>query len=454
MVAFNLDCGALNYETEIGDRKVLPNYIRLTRPVPSSERVPWYKNTFPTYAGIFLWVGFYLALARPTVGEAGIGICLGALFLAGLLCFGLYYYVPAMLGMQTGRPLYVVGTSTFGAKGGYLVPGLLMGFLQLGWVGAIASVASEFIMEGLHITSRGTFSIIVLVWIYSLAWVAIKGIEYVGRVAKFLNWVPLVMIVIVFWVNRVGIKHYTVVHSDPWGGFLNTITIVIGFFATAGAAGADFGMNNRNGRDIVLAGILGIVGAVLVAGGLPILSVAGSIGRHAANTYSYSGAIASVGALAPVMFFLFAAASLVPTCFSTFVASNSFSTMFPKVPRGLVTLMGVTVSALLAISGLANNLVGFFSIVGASFGPICGAMCADYILAGMRWAGPRQGINWAGYIAWGAGFLVGILDHIPGLPVIWIKADRPAPLISFVVGFLIYFALSKTQLQSPVVAEE
>jgi len=432
---------------------VIPNYIRLTRPIPSVQRVPWYKNTFPTYAGIFLWVGFYLKLAGPTIGEASIGVCMGALLVAGLLCFGLYYYVPAMLGMQTGRPLYVIGTSTFGTKGGYLMPGLLMGFLQLGWVGAIASVATDFIMKGLHLSSRIAFSVIVSLWIYSLAWVAIRGIEHVARVAKFLNWVPLVMIVIVFWVNRVGIDQYTVVRSDPWGGFLNMVTIVIGFFATAGAAGADFGMNNRNGRDIVLAGMFGIVGAVLIAGGLPILSVAGSIGRHAANTYSYSGAIASVGALAPVMFFLFAAASLVPTCFSTFIASNSFSTMFPRIPRSISTLVGVTVSALLAISGLANNLVGFFSIVGASFGPICGAMCADYVLAGGRWSGPREGINWAGYVAWGVGFLVGIADHIPGLPPTWVNADRPAPLISFVVGFFLYLALSKTRLQSPIVAE-
>jgi cytosine permease len=88
---------------------LIPNYIRLTRPIPSVQRVPWYKNTFPTYAGIFLWVGFYLPLAGPTLGEASVGICMGALLVAGLLCFGLYYYVPAMLGMQTGRPLYVIG---------------------------------------------------------------------------------------------------------------------------------------------------------------------------------------------------------------------------------------------------------------------------------------------------------------------------------------------------------
>ena len=70
----------------------------------TSSRVPWYKSTFPTYAGIFLWVGFYLKIAEPTIGYADISVCLWGLLVAGLLCFGLYYYVPAMLGMQTGHP--------------------------------------------------------------------------------------------------------------------------------------------------------------------------------------------------------------------------------------------------------------------------------------------------------------------------------------------------------------
>ncbi len=405
--------------------------------------MPWYKNTFPTYAGIFLWVGFYLKLAAPTLGYASVGVCLWGLLVAGLLCFGLYYYVPAMLGMKTGHPLYVVGSSTFGATGGYLMPGLLMGALQLGWVAVVASVAAGFILKGLHQTSKGLFTVIVVVWIYSLAWVAIKGIRYVGQVAKFLNWVPLIMIVIVFWANKDGVSRYTVPHRESLAGFLSVLTIVIGYFATAGAAGADFGMNNRNTKDIILGGIFGIVLGVLIAGGLPILSVAGYIGRGAGQpSYDYAATIASVGALAPAMFFLFAAASLVSTCFSSFIASNSFSTMLPKVPRSVSTYTGVTLSAILAITGVAGNLVGFFVIVGASFGPICGAMAADYLLAGRRWSGPRQGINWAGYVAWAIGFLIGIPDHIPGIPAAWVKADNPSVLYSFVAGFLVYLLLA------------
>jgi cytosine permease len=429
-----------------------PGYIRSASPVPVSERAPWYKNTFPTYFGIFLWVGFYLQLAGPTIGNASVFACLWALLLAGFLCFAFYYYVPAMLGMQTGYSLYVVGASTFGTTGGYLMPGLLMGALQIGWVAVIGSVAGAFIMKGLGKSYSGLFAVVVLVWIYSLGWIAVKGIHHVGKAAKYVSWVPLVMMLIVFWANKGGISHYTVPQHYTLAGVFNVITIVIGYFATAGAAGADFGMTNRNSADIRLGGILGIVFGILLAGGLAILSVAGYIGRAAGPVnYDYSAAILSVGALAPIMFFLFAAASVIPTCFSSFIASNSFSTMLPGIPRAISTFAALTVSAILAATGLASNLVGFFSIVGASFGPICGAMAGDYLLSGRRWSGPRRGINWAGYCAWALGFLVGIPDHIPGLPASLVKADDPAVLYSFGVGFVVYMVLAVAGLRPPVV---
>ncbi len=429
----------------------LPQYLSRAVPAPLDSRVPWYKSTFPTYAGIFLWIGFYLRLAGPTLGSANVGVCLAGLLIAGLLCFGLYYYVPAMLGMQTGQPLYIVATSTFGARGGYLIPGLLMGFLQIGWVAVNAFISATFIMNGLGKPTRSLFILIVVLWVYSLGWIAVLGIHYVARVAKFLNWVPLAMILIVAWANRSGIAHYTVPQRHHVMGFLNVLTIVIGFFATAGAAGADFGMHNRNRRDIVLGGAFGIVGGVVIAGGLAILAVAGYIGRGAGSSYDYSAAITSVGALGPVMFFLFAAACLVPTCFSSFIASNSFNTMLPRIPRSVSTFAALTVSVILASTGVANNLVGFFTIVGASFGPICGAMMADYFLAGRKWRGPQPGVNWAGYIAWLLGFAAGIPDHLPGIPAAWVKADNPAVLYSFAVGFFAYLILARLGMRRPLV---
>ena len=121
---------------------MLPDYLSKASPNPASNRAPWYANTAPTYAGIFLWVAFYKQIAEGTLTQASLKICLAALVLAGIFCYGLFYRVPATLGMKTGYPLYVVGSSTFGTKGGYLMPGLLMGLLQIGWFAVATFVAS------------------------------------------------------------------------------------------------------------------------------------------------------------------------------------------------------------------------------------------------------------------------------------------------------------------------
>ncbi len=162
---------------------MLPDYITKTTPNPSTNRAPWYTNTAPTYAGIFLWVVFYMNLADGTINRAGLGLCLLALLVAGVLCYKLYYYVPAMLGMKTGYPLYVVGSSTFGTTGGFLMPGLLMGLLQVGWFSVGTFVATKFILAGIGSKDGpGTmsFAIVAILWGYIMAFIGVKGIRLCG----------------------------------------------------------------------------------------------------------------------------------------------------------------------------------------------------------------------------------------------------------------------------------
>ena len=70
--------------------------------------------------------------------------------------------------------------------------------------------------------------------------------------------------------------------------------------------------------------------------------------------------------------------------------------------------------------------------------------------SGGKWSGPRAGFNPAGWIAWAAGFLVGILPILkaklmPSLP------DVPAaPVAAFVVGTVVYFICAKAGLLSAV----
>ena len=397
----------------------LPDYIAKTPTNPASNRAPWYANTAPSYAGVFLWIGFYQSIAQGTVSRGGPLLCLAALAVAGLLSYGLYYYVPAMLGMRTGYPLYVVGSSTFGTVGGYLMPGLLMGLLQIGWFAVSTYLSTTFILSGLKMDAKpGTLQF----GIVAVLWGTHHGIRRRQRHPVCRQSIALSQPDSVpDDPDRIpqNIRRTLEIHSARSAAgvkaFGTLIAIVIGFFATAGAAGTDFGMNSRNASDVKLGGLVGIALPILYAGGLPLLAAAGAKGLDPSlSSWDYGAVIGSIGGvLSSATFFLFALASIAPACFCAFIAGNSFSTMIPGVPRMSSTMAGVAVAILLAITGVAANLVPFFQIVGASFGPICGAMAADYLLSGRKWAGPRQGINWAGYGAWALGFLVGIIPFLP-----------------------------------------
>jgi cytosine permease len=435
---------------------MLPEYLAKAAPNPQSNRAPWHKNTAPTYAGIFLWIAFYNEIAGGTLAHAGLGLCLAALVVAGILCYALYYLVPGMLGMKTGYPLYVVGSSTFGTAGGYIMPGLLMGLLQVGWFAVGTFYSTKFILTALGMDAQPLtipFIIAGVIWGYTMGYIGAKGIQYVARVSIYLNFIPLLMLIIVLFQTAGGIGQYTPPAADDYMAFTTMIAIVIGFFATAGAAGADFGMNSRDAGDVKTGGIVGIAVAAIVAAGLPLLSVAGAQGMHLPGLagFNYDDVIKAIGGpIATAMFLLFTIASIPPACFCSFIVGNSFNTMIPSVPRVASTMVGVTVGVILAVTGVAGKAVSFFGIVGASFGPICGAMAADYLLSGKRWAGPRQGINWAGYLAWALGFIVGILPKLP-IPPDMKTYVEPAPLYSFIVGFVVYAALAKAGLEPKTV---
>src|ERR1039457_4470581 len=178
----------------------LPGYITGAVPNPRSNRAPWYKNTAPTYAGIFLWFVFWDPVASGGQGlAAGLPVALVGLVLAALACHFLFYLVPGLLGMKTGLPLYIVGTSTFGARGGFLMPGFLMGVLQFGWVGVNVYFSSLALAQVIPVDPR----IIMVIWGLLAAFVGLKGIQYVGKVATYIPLIPLIALIWLF-IRTVG----------------------------------------------------------------------------------------------------------------------------------------------------------------------------------------------------------------------------------------------------------
>jgi cytosine permease len=447
----------------------LPDYIISATPNPASNRAPWYKNTAPSYAGIFLWFVFWQDAAKAgapggTLAQ-GLSWALLSLAVSAGVCYALFYLVPGLLGMRTGLPLYIVGTSTFGATGGFLMPGFLMGVLQFGWVGVNVYFSSLALSAVIPVDAK----IIMVVWGALAAFVGLKGIQYVAKVATYL---PLIPLVVLLWLTARTIGDVgqfdaatmiaaertasatTVAPLGHLGVLAAMLTYVVGFFATAGAAGVDFGTNSRDSKDVQMGGLIGIALAILLTAGFSLAIVAGVAGgaKGVVSSLSSFDLIPTVLGkdTAKWVMFLLAIAAFPPACFSSFIAANSFKTTLPKVNPFISVGIGTVVSVVLAVTGLVAKAVAVFVIIGASFGPICGAMLADYLLNKGEWTGPRAGFNPAGWIAWALGFVVGILPNLhawnPSIP------DVPAaPVAAFVVGAVVYFLCVKMGLQSAVV---
>lgn len=455
----------------------LPDFVASAKPVPLANRMPWYKSTAQTYAGIMLWFVFWSQVPASGVSSpAGIlGHGLGTAFLgviiAALICHFACYIAPGMMGMRTGLPLAVVGTSTYGVQGGFLMPGFFMGVLQFGWL-AVNAWFSADLLAGLVLGKEGSGSTLHLaigvVWAIVAAFVGLKGIQYVAKVATYLPLIPLVILVILTVKTYSGVAEFkpellpgAAAGAGPSSTVLLLFAIanIVGFFATAGAAGVDIASSNRDAKDVQIGGLIGVAGATIFTGCLALLIVAGSYGSGLAGKEAGAGIDptklmdAIMGPQVTKLFWLLLAlAAFPPACFSSLIAANSFRNTLPKVNPFISCGIGTAGSVALVLSKTAGDAAQMFGIIGASFGPICGAMTADYLLAGRTWPGPRAGFNPAGWISWAVGFFVGAIGMIAAKvdALSWFK-DHPIPcppVAAIIVGFVLYIVLAKAGLET------
>lgn len=434
----------------------LPDYLASAKPNPKSNRAPWFKNTAPTYAGIFLWFAFWDRMSDNGLTSGGLGPTLLGVLLGALICHFLFYIVPGNLGMQTGLPLYIVGASTFGAAGSLIMPGFFMGILQFGWLGVNIFFSSDALAKSFG--APGLFVPLCIVWGVAAAIVGLKGIQYVAKVATYLPLIPLVVLVMGLVKFGPSAANYTppaAAAGGALGAVLGMTAAIVGFFATAGAAAVDICSNNRDKNDVSMGGWVGVVLATIFTAGISVVAVAGAraSGALGANDIAMTDALkVAFSGLYPAIMIGLTIASFPGACFSSFIAANSFKTVMPKVNPFVSVGIGTIVSIILAITGAAGKLPSVFGLIGASFGPIVGAMVVDYLLSGGKWPGPRAGINPAGWIAWALGFVVGILPNGLMPEGIRVNVQYCAPVAAFVVGAVVYFICAKMGLTSQVIA--
>ncbi|MDR2441047.1 MAG: hypothetical protein LBE12_16935 [Planctomycetaceae bacterium] len=462
----------------------LPDYVASAKPNSKENRVGWLTSTAATYAGVMLWFVFWQQVPMGAQGIAGgtlsqgLGLAIGSLILAAFICHFLFYLAPGMLGMKTGLPLAVVGTSTYGVTGGFLMPGLLMGLLQFGWLSVNAYFSGLLLVSIGGVPEGSVIHLLVsTLWALIAMFMGIMGIQYVGKIASFMPIIPIAILLLLLakTIGNVGefsaeqmlkaapetANPATLYGSGILGIFSLMGAYVIGFFATAGAAGVNFGCGNKDGNAVQLGGLVGIVLSTVFTGVISLLVVAGTqkIAISTGNTallaeYDVTKLFSLIlgDGTAKICMFLLAFAAFPSACFCTFIAAGCTKTSFPKINQWISCGIGCAAAIALVIFGYAKDAPAVFGVIGASFGPICGAMTADYLLAGKKWIGPRAGFNPAGWLSWLVGFIVGGIGMVYPIftgEVLPFEIPCP-PLSAFVVGFVLYIFFAKIGLQSKV----
>ena len=543
----------------------LPDYVASARPVSAAVRVPWYKSSAPTYAGVMLWVVFWQDIAAGKANDAGIAKTLGGTLAAGLMvpilaviaaaliCHLACYLAPGLMGQKTGLSLAVVGTSTYGTTGGFFMPGFFMGVLQFGWLGVNSYFSSMLLAMTAGYPVNGSIHFgIGIAWACLAAFLGLKGIQYVAKVSTYLPLIPVAILLLLFVKTMGGLGGFepsktgvigepaaTAVHvaetpktasgtSDsaatipaavyarmeetdsgetlleqlenavvtteeavkdavlpvidsvektaieeqklmgevpadeqlPAVGsaaiFLGLLAYIVGFFATAGAAGVGISSSCATTKDAHRAGMGGIVAVTCFSAILAILIVAGAYGTPdiaakltaAGNPMRVPNLMDAIlgSGMAKICMFGLAIAAFPSACFCSLVAADSFKNTLPKVNPFISCGIGTLCAIALVVSKYAGAANDVFELIGASFGPICGAMTADYLLAGCKWPGPRAGFNPAGWLSWAIGFVVGIWNKIPSCANIF---EMPCPPVAAIItGFVLYVLFAKAGMLS------
>ena len=426
-------------------------YLAKTKRNPPTNRSRWYRYTVPCYASLFVWIGYYQVLAQGTINRAGLGLLVFGLLTGGLLAFAAFYLIPAILGLQTGYPLAVIGSSTFGTRGGRLLPGMLAGVVQAAWFGVAAYYAAKLVLAGLGWpagSARLPFVTVVVIWSYGMAYLGARGLGLASRLAWALIVFPLIILVAGAFLAKEGLSLANLEVPAPLAAFNLCVDLVTAFFALAATVAPNLGAHSPNTRETVIGGILGIPVPAVVAGSLAILTVAGAKALDpGVKGFGYLAAVESLGGgLATVAPWMLLAGSIPASVFIASMFSDSFAVMMPDTPRLATTMAGATLGAGLAISGIPGDLLRFLTVAAALCAPLAGIMAADYWSHERRWPHPRAGVNYAGYGAWLLGVLCGLLPLLP-IPRVFTPVTRPAALYGCVAGFVGYIVLGNIGLK-------
>ena len=173
----------------------LPDYIASAQPNPPSNRAPWFKNTAPTYAGIFLWFVFWDSIATKALLAGGLWPTLLGILLGALIC-----HLPLLPGARHPRNedrLAALRRGNLDVRGDRRNGDARSAHGR----SSVRVARCQHIRIGRRAVERfqhapGLYIPLCILWAVGAAFVGLKGIQYVAKVATFLPLIPLAVLIL------------------------------------------------------------------------------------------------------------------------------------------------------------------------------------------------------------------------------------------------------------------
>ena len=461
----------------------LPPKLEKALAQPSTQRQSWSSGFATILVATFLWAAFCDPVAAIPLSVGGaIATILGA-SLGGLAGAAVLYAPAALSGLRTRQPLMVIASSSFGAIGVTLIPGLLLGVVQILWFAVAIHYAVDWNLRGLvGVGLISETSIRAAEWGWSIprspvyaATATLWGIAAALVATRFIRWIAALMFVFpIFCVLALlGTALNTLLGpriggapalsaSNPTfeGGWLAvgaSFQFVFGFITIVATQSFNWGATLRSSRDVALAGMTGMVIAPSLITAIVTFCIVGSnpgttpvdpsVSRNFSelSDLTLGGVIeGSVGGIAGGLSLIaFGLASMAFGVYSAYAFSNRFETIRRRPRRWAWGVIGAIASLPIMVTGLASNVPLIVDLTAGLLAPMLGVMAAGFLRSKGDWAGPDGDVRRLGFLCWALGVPAGLLPVL-GRLVPWFEPCRwwPSALLGFAISFVADYLIS------------
>lgn len=378
--------------------------------VPQAERKGWLPISL-------IWIAIGIDLSGTILGvQLGQGMEFGAAVAATLLgstLLGLLAMACTYIGAASGLTTAMISRTVFGRFGGILIA-LIMAVSSMGWfavqVGFFATNAQTAIAE----LTGASVPLVVLNAIGGalMMLTALWGYRSIERLSSWA--VPLLALILFAGIGLAVMRHGWEPLFTPattaftFGG---AVSLVMGIFVLGVVVSPDIARWAKNPTHAMRAGFIGFfVGNSLIIIIALILSKLMNEEDLIHIFFALGMGIAAILVLT--------LAQWTTNTSNLYSASLSFSAVFTRIPRRLLTLIAGIIATVVACLGMYDAFIPFISAMGIALAPYGGVYIAEFFFGdrtrfSFEHALSEPTVRWPAVISWLAGIAVALLSSDP-----------------------------------------